>query len=151
MEKSYSSKYTTEGGQWFPNQVVNASMSNIWSDIIVVLPSINGLLSYFRENIKIIIGDGNRISFWGDIWCWEIRLPEHFPRLFSLSLDKNESLKFFANNKLSSCNWNLRFMRQLLAWEEEEVARLHSMLGLGPVLLPRAEDSLIFKVKSMFN
>lgn len=68
------SKYPTEGGKRFPNQVVNASLSNVWSDIIGVLPSINGLLRYFMENIKIVIRDGNRISFWRDIWCGEIRL-----------------------------------------------------------------------------
>ncbi|XP_028069460.1 uncharacterized protein LOC114271986 [Camellia sinensis] len=71
-----------------------------------------------------------------------------FPRLFSLSSDKDGSLKDFIARKISSSNWNLSFRRPLLAWEDDATHNLQVVLGDGPPLRHGMENSMRWKASS---
>ncbi|XP_028121359.1 uncharacterized protein LOC114318621 [Camellia sinensis] len=106
------------------------------------------LLNYFLANSELVVGNGASISFWKNTWLGGECLQSHFPRLFSLSSDKDGSLKDFLDRKINYFNWNLTSRRPLLAWEVEEVQNLQILLGNGPLLRSGVEDSMRWKGSS---
>lgn len=91
---------------------------------------------------------------WNQIWLGNTTLKEEFPRLFSLSLQKEAKINEF---QLGNGTWNLLFRRSLYDWEMEEVEVLMQRLQ-GIVLKQNINDILIwswsaglcFLVKSMY-
>ncbi|CAL5426105.1 unnamed protein product [Camellia sinensis] len=81
-----------------------------------------------------------RILFWADAWHNGRSLKEDYPRLYSLSTEKEESLMQISAKK-SLGVWQFQFRRRLLAWEEEEVKRLSRFLETSPALKEEIEDS----------
>lgn len=98
------------------------------------------LLQFFVNNFQIKVGDGSRVRFWHDKWCGGICLKEAFPRLYSLSIVKYGSLKFFVDKKGCSELWDLSFRRTLFMWEGEEVSRLTAVLRAAPALCLGEKD-----------
>ena len=47
------------------------------------------LANIFKDNIKIVTGNGNRIDFWRDNWGGGRELIREFPRLWSVALNRN--------------------------------------------------------------
>ena len=45
------------------------------------------------NNLKFVIGDASRVSFWKDIWCGEEALCMAYPTLFSLAVQKEALIK----------------------------------------------------------
>lgn len=50
------------------------------------------LFQFYKDNMEILIGNGERISFWSDTWMGSTNLSSQFPRLFQLVVDKDSSL-----------------------------------------------------------
>jgi len=61
------------------------SMTPIWKDIYAQLPS-------FRNETKVILGNGRMTAFWLDLWFGSLTLAEMFPALFSHTLHPNASV-----------------------------------------------------------
>jgi hypothetical protein len=99
-----------------------------------------GVGSWFDNNIRKAIGNGNGTFFWHDIWVREIPLKLKFPRLFDLSVDKECSMEKMRRD-LGAVDgregvWRMR----LLAWEEESV-RESFMLFHNVVFQEHVEDT----------
>ncbi|XP_028051231.1 uncharacterized protein LOC114255885 [Camellia sinensis] len=94
------------------------------------------------------MGNGERIHFWTDRWFNDMSLRCEFPRLFSLSVEKDGSLQFFYQRKGLGSDWKLAFRRSLLAWEEEEVQRLNVVLAEVPNLNLVTEDNCLWKANN---
>jgi hypothetical protein len=47
---------------------------------------------HFSNHIRLIPGDGSRISFWGEVWCGSVPLLEVFPGLCNLASNKEASI-----------------------------------------------------------
>ncbi|KAL7213605.1 hypothetical protein ACSBR2_016185 [Camellia fascicularis] len=109
-------KYGPQGGRWLPSLDYEGKISRVWGDIL--------------------------IQFWFDKWYINTQLKEEFPRLFSISNDKEGSLQDFVQRRDRSGDWKLSYRRPLLAREEEEVGRLHCLLNNAPELRPNYSDSL---------
>ena len=60
-------------------------MTPIWKDIYAQLPS-------FRNETKVILGNGRMTAFWLDLWFGSQTLAEMFPALFSHTLHPNASV-----------------------------------------------------------
>lgn len=43
------------------------------------------MFNFFANNIKISVGNGNRVKFWFDKWCGDVCFKEKFLRLFRVS------------------------------------------------------------------
>ena len=110
--------------------------------MLKVVMSNSSLFNFYDSNLKIGVGDGCRIHFWVDRWCMNIQLKEEFARLYSLSMEKEDSLKDFVQRRRSTGEWMLSFRRSLLSWEEEEVGRLQGLLSNAPVLRMNCPDFL---------
>ncbi|KAF8700167.1 hypothetical protein HU200_034538 [Digitaria exilis] len=67
----------------FGDEMVN--MTPIWKDIYALLPS-------FRDETKVLLGNGKMTSFWLDLWCGSLPLANTFPALFSHVTRPNTSV-----------------------------------------------------------
>ena len=67
----------------------------------------------FLSNIKLVIGSGQKIRFWKDVWVGERMLIESFPRLYSLSLGHNCSIGSMVRFSSMQFSWDFRFFRNL--------------------------------------
>lgn len=68
-------------------------------------------------------------------------MKTEFPRLFSLSIEKEETLHQISLKKSLLGEWQLQFRRRLLAWEVEELQRLCGLLVASSTLRVGIEDS----------
>jgi hypothetical protein len=82
----------------------------------------------FSNHIRLIPGDGSKISFWGEAWCSSVPLLEVYQGLYNLVSNKEA---FIADNYdliSGTHQWNISFVRSLNDWEVEELASLYSLL-----------------------
>ena len=86
------SRYQFSGGRWAPFSCSTASISRIWGGILSVGQANPLLLSIFLHNSKLVVGNGHRTHFWIDQWIGQHCLRLEFPRLYSLSTEKEISL-----------------------------------------------------------
>jgi hypothetical protein len=77
--------------------------------------------SWFEENTRRIIGDGNNTLFWYDNWVGETPLCTKFPRLFDLAVNKECSVGEMARLGWAEGGRAWVWRRRLLAWEEDSV------------------------------
>ncbi|XP_028061079.1 uncharacterized protein LOC114264595 [Camellia sinensis] len=87
----------------------------MWKRIVSFVSSNTAVAEVFEQNFKLVIGYGERIQFWTDRWFNGRSLRNDFPRLFSLSMDKEGTLKFFYQRKWQDTNWKPELRRPLLA------------------------------------
>lgn len=104
-------------------------LSKVWGGILRVGQSNPQLKSIFLDNVKLVVGNGGRIQVWLDHWCGHQCLMEKFPRLFSLSTEKDITLSALLERKRLSRIWEFNFQRVLFAWEAEELERLVTLVN----------------------
>lgn len=114
----------------------------MWNGILSGVEVHSDLLNFFLSRTEIKLGDGKQVFFWLDKWLRNMKLKDEFPRLFSLSIEKEDSLEFFVQRKKGVGGWHLTFRRPLRSWEEAGVVRLYALLAEAPPLRPNIPDSL---------
>jgi hypothetical protein len=82
----------------------------------------------FSSHIRLIPGDGSRISFWGEVWCGSLPFRKVFPSLYSLASNKEVSIANNHESMIRSHQWNVSFLRSLNDWEVEDLASFYSLL-----------------------
>ena len=75
--------------------------------------------SIIEEGMIVKIGNGNFVRFWHDRWCDVGILKRAFPRLYSLSLQKNLRVSHLGEWREGSWVWNLLWRRHLYDWERK--------------------------------
>jgi hypothetical protein len=82
---------------------INHSFSNRssvwWKDLCRVDVLENG--SWFGQNIERRVGRGDNTRFWKDAWVGNSPLCARFPRLFSISLQKEASVEEMRHERIS--------------------------------------------------
>ncbi|XP_028064362.1 uncharacterized protein LOC114267521 [Camellia sinensis] len=136
------SRYQYNGGKWLPFPSSDEYLSKVWGGILRVGQSNSQLKSIFLDNIKLVVGNGGRIQVWLDHWCGNQCLMEKFPRLFSLSTEKDITLSALLERKRLSGVWNFKFRRVLFAWEAEELERLVTLVNQAELGAGDNEDCL---------
>lgn len=96
-----------------------------------------------REGVKFLLGKGDRIKFWEDVWVVEVSLKERFPHLFNISLDQNSLVKDLGFWDGVIWVWNLRWSRPLRSWKLDQSNSLHSLLN-NLNYSPNRSDKLIW-------
>ena len=66
----------------------------------------------------------NSVRFWHDRWCEAGVLKRVFPRLYSISLQKNFLINQMGDWHEGVWNWHLTWRRILYDWENDEVTNL---------------------------
>ena len=131
-------KYGCEGGGWCSLPVVGPHGVSLWKSISRGWPS-------FVRLIQFEVGAGFTVRFWQDIWCGDTSLCVLYPRLFSLSRNKEASvaeLMKFPNGVLF---WNLTFRRYSKDWDLESFYSLMSRI-YGAFFKGVGDDKMCWKL-----
>ena len=108
--------YGTYSNSWNANTIVRWSHCCPWKAIAQVF-------QYFSKYTRFVIGDGERICFWEDLWWGDQPLGFQYPRLFRVVTDKN----ILISSILVSArpfSWNFNFYRNLSDSEIEDLKSL---------------------------
>ncbi|XP_026410707.1 uncharacterized protein LOC113305930 [Papaver somniferum] len=81
---------------------------------------------FVKTCTSLIVGNGNSIYFWNDVWVGEQSLAVLFPTLFHLSKKKNAVIKDLISSEGA---WDLNFARSLNENEMLEVVNLLAVIG----------------------
>ena len=102
------------------------------------------LRSIIEEGMLAKIGNGISTRFWHDRWCDIGILKRAFPRLYTISLQKNLCVSQMGDWQETSWVWHLTWRRNLFEWEHEEVQRL--IIIIQQITPDReTEDSMVWK------
>jgi mannosylglycoprotein endo-beta-mannosidase len=135
-----------------PHIVNNANLSSEavpnyaslwWHDVRNLEVGVNNS-NWVVENIVRSLGNGLSIRFWRDVWIGDSPLCLKFPRLYSLSMQKDVCVGELLMVEGDRRWWNLNWRRNLFQWEME---RLNVLVGLiANVSLSLQEDGCIWKL-----
>lgn len=63
------------------------------------------------------VGTGDKIRFWEEFWCGNVKLKDRFPRIFAIAQNKNmfvgEAYTFIEGKRV----WDVQVTRNLNDWE----------------------------------
>ncbi|RVX19456.1 LINE-1 retrotransposable element ORF2 protein [Vitis vinifera] len=141
--------YGSHSNGWDANTVVRWSHRCPWKAIAQVFQD-------FSKFTRFMVGDGDRIRFWEDLWWGDQSLGVRFPRLLRVVMDKNIPISSILGST-RPFSWNFNFRRNLSDSEIEEVESLMQSLDhihLSPSVPDKRSWSLsssgLFTVKSFF-
>ncbi|MCH99327.1 ribonuclease H protein, partial [Trifolium medium] len=125
-----------------------------WRDICSI--GVNLETNWFSQGVIKKLGNGEQTSFWKDKWVGDTTLKDRFPRLFSISTQKDVSVASLWNRDGSE-RWNLEWRRRLFVWESTLWEEL--VLIINSVTLSCEEDKWewkldkngVFSVKSTYE
>lgn len=108
----------------------NSCSQNLSPTMKSLLEAYQCLPSRFKnmDNFVWSVGNGKNIQFWHDKWHALGILKHKFPRLFSIYIHRNDSIRD-AVSRLSSYTTDSRWRRPLRQWELEEVSALNSIIS----------------------
>jgi hypothetical protein len=87
-----------------------------WRDICSIGYNLD--LNWFSQAVNKKLGNEALTSFWRDKWIGEIPLCDRFPRLFSISTQKEASVEEVRNQTSVSGDWRLEWRRRFFEWEK---------------------------------
>ncbi|RVW15726.1 putative ribonuclease H protein [Vitis vinifera] len=144
------SLYGTHSNGWDANTIVRWSHRCPWKAIAQGFQD-------FSKYTRFIVGDGERIRFWEDLWWGDQILKDQYPRLFRVVMDKNIPISSILGSS-RPFSWNFNFRRNLTVSEIEDLERLmHSLdyMNLSTFASDARSWSLcssgLFTVKSFFT
>jgi hypothetical protein len=102
--------------------------SNWWKNIVALENEVPGK-NWFVDSIVRKVGCGNSTFFWTAKWIGETSLDLVYPRLFSLSNEKDGKVGDLLVREGDRRSWLLTWRRRLFQWEEESLSQLMNLLG----------------------
>ena len=134
---------------WDSNTLVKWSHRCPWKAIAQVFQE-------FSKFTRFVIGDGEKIRFWEDLWWGDQPLGVRYPRLLRVVTNKNTLISSILDSTLPF-SWNFNFHRNLSDFEIEDLEGLMRSLDhlhLSHLVLDMRSWSLspsgLFAVKSFF-
>jgi hypothetical protein len=92
--------------------------SSWWKDICTLEDFVQSK-KWFSKVLVRRVNNGVSTLFWSHVWCGDLPLAEAFPRLFSLSVQKEASIAELVVVRNDQIDWNFRWRRRLFSWEED--------------------------------
>ncbi|GLU22240.1 hypothetical protein SLE2022_383300 [Rubroshorea leprosula] len=122
-------KYGGGGGHW-QNWVRNGieGGSQWWRDVQRINYADRDNARWIAEGFRLKMGEGKEVSFWWDEWCGGRCLANSFPRLYLLSIDKEKKCCQMGRELNGTWEWNLKWRRRLMEWEEESALELSNLI-----------------------
>jgi hypothetical protein len=112
---------------WFDFHIP-ARASCWWKDLCGV--DLNDEVSWFAQNISRRVKSGSTTRFWKDAWLGPSPLCVCFPRLFSISTQKDAMINEVWVVREEVGRWELDWRRRLFVWEEELLGGLRETLPI---------------------
>jgi hypothetical protein len=98
-----------------------------WKDICSI--GVNLGSNWFAQGVNKCIGNGNHTNFWSDVWVGSAPLQNVFPRLFSISNQKNCSVAELRGSGVGGIRWTFDWRRRLFVWEENLLDQLKERIN----------------------
>ncbi|CAJ2628200.1 unnamed protein product [Trifolium pratense] len=111
----------------WPSGTIPHNASLWWKDICRLEDCVESK-NWVEELVVRSLGDGACTGFWYDKWMGGDLLCTKFPRLFSLSLQKQATVRELVEVDGDRKTWNFLWRRSLFIWEEESVNQLLALL-----------------------
>jgi hypothetical protein len=129
--------------------------SSWWKNIVLIDNEIPGK-NWFEDSVSRKVGNGLSTPFWTTKWVGVMPLSVAFPRLYSLSIHKDNVIHDFVVVDGVTQSWSFSWRRNLFRWEEDLVGELLVLLESWKISLE--EDSWwwlpsvegVFSVKSSY-
>ncbi|RVW35166.1 putative ribonuclease H protein [Vitis vinifera] len=141
--------YGSHSNGWDVNNIVRWSHRCPWKAIALVYQE-------FSKFTRFVVGNGDRIWFWDDLWWGEQPLGVQYPRLLSVVMDKNAPISSILGYT-RPFSWNFTFRRNLSDSEIEDLEglmqsfdRLHISSSVPDKRSWSLSPSGLFTVKSFF-
>ncbi|KAJ9671310.1 hypothetical protein PVL29_025144 [Vitis rotundifolia] len=131
--------YGPHSNGWDANTLVIWSHRCPWKAIAQVFPD-------FSMLTRFVVGNGERIRFWEDLWWGDQPLGSQFPRLFRVVLDKNVPISSILGSS-RPFSWNFNFRRNLSDIEIGDLEGLMRSLD-GLHLSPSVPDARFWPASS---
>jgi hypothetical protein len=90
--------------------------------------------NWFSHGVIKKMGNGTNTRFWTDTWVGDVSLQSRFPRLFSISIQKNASVAEVANPGSGVDCWTLSWRMRLFEWEKALLTELLEIITPFPPL-----------------
>ncbi|RVW29587.1 putative ribonuclease H protein [Vitis vinifera] len=138
--------YGSHSNGWDANTIVRWSHRCPWK-------AISQVFQEFSSFTRFVVGNGERIRFWEDLWWGDQPLGSQYPSLFRVVLDKNIPISSVLG-PTRPFSWNLNFRRNLSDSEIEDLEGLMRSLDgvhLSPSVFPSKfvwNSQIPFKVQS---
>ncbi|KAK2413278.1 hypothetical protein QL285_036006 [Trifolium repens] len=84
---------------------------------------------WFSNVIGKKVGNGNMTSFWNEIWIGEQRFRQRFPRLFGISMQRDDMIGNMGQRINGVWHWELQWRRRLFVWEEDQHRELLDIIA----------------------
>lgn len=84
---------------------------------------------WLKNEVVKEMGNGRRTSFWKDHWVGEMPLCDCFPRLYSISNQREEMVGEVSFLREGSVEWILTWRREPFLWESELIANLMTVVA----------------------
>jgi hypothetical protein len=113
--------------------------------------------SWFARNVVRKVGRGDGTRFWEDWWVGAAPLSIRFPRLYSISLQKEAFISEIRVNNDEGVHWEWHWRRELFAWELELLEEVKIVV---PMVAYSGEDDVwswepgeggVFTVNSVYK
>ncbi|RVW60988.1 putative ribonuclease H protein [Vitis vinifera] len=137
--KVIASIYGTHPNGWDANMVVRWSHGCPWKAIAQVFQE-------FSPFVHLVVGNGERIRFWEDLWWGNQTLCSQFVDLYRVISVKNLTVSNVLGNSLS-LSWNFNFRRNLTNSEIDLLQRLMSSRS-SVLFSPSSSDSRVWSLSS---
>ncbi|WKA00162.1 hypothetical protein VitviT2T_018548 [Vitis vinifera] len=112
--------YRSHSNEWDANTIVRWSHRCPWKAIAQVFQE-------FSKFTRFVVGNGNRIRFWEDLWWGDQSLGSQYPKLFRVVTDKNIPISSILKST-HPFSWNFNFRRNLSDPEIEDLKGLMQSL-----------------------
>ncbi|KAJ4839691.1 hypothetical protein Tsubulata_006579 [Turnera subulata] len=118
--------------------------SLMWRDITLSGSPMSQSGIDLLQGSEIRWGSGSSVCFWSDNWSGRGSLKVLFPRIFSLSLCKAESVQYCLSQESQLPRWLHSWRRLLRDWELSEVEEIKNYVD-GISLRPASEDCRVWR------
>jgi len=133
----------------------SSNLSSLWWKELNDLGNF-GSLNWFNLEVERKVGNGLNSSFWNDTWNRGRCLRERYPRLFSISTQKEAKVGEVGVVSDQGIDWAFTWRRHLFMWEEEVLLSLREDLEDSRLSSQedewhwKLEDLGVFSVKSAY-
>ena len=104
----------------------------------------------FKQNLKLVLGDGHKVRFWEDQWINNRPLMQVYIDLYKLSSQKCATINNMGWFEGSLWKWTLAWKREL---RQNEIQELNELVALISQCCPKhgKEDSLLWKENKAYS
>lgn len=129
-----------------------AYVSPWWKDMVTLDNS-----NWFKSELARNVGNGANTSFWEVAWGGDLAFRIKYPRLFSLSNQKEALVGDLGTLNTPECNWSFSWRRPLFVWEIDLLRELYANLDgfrgslEEDVWCWKLEEKGVFSVNSLYK